>query len=751
MRVGMERAGRRAVDQADQGAAESEIDLRALGTALWRKRLWILIPTVAAALLAFVAVQFVTPRYKSEARVLFEGRENVFLRPEAEKAMNDRGSVDQDSITSQVQLVLSRDLARDVIKQVKLGERPEFDPVLRGPSLPRTILGLVGLGRDPLHMTPEERVMQAYYERLNVYAVEKSRVIVIEFQSEDPDLASRAANAVGEAYLSIQQAAKQDQARAAGQWLAGEITNLRNRVAEAEARVEQFRSKSNLFTGSNNTSLSNQQLGEFSSQLGAARAQKSDAEVRARLIREMLRSGRIIDSSDVLNSELIRRLTEQRIALRAQLAEQSSTLLDGHPRIKELKAQIADLDRQMREEADKLVRALENDAKIAGARVESLSANLDQFKRQASSTSEQDVQLRALEREAKAQRDLLESYLAKYREATTRESIDAAPADARVISRATVSNTPVFPRKLPIVLIATLAAFVLSSGFIATGELLNGSPRPAARPVVLAAVAPATVPIAPEMAPSLPMAEPPRRSADPAPGLAPGLAPLGNHSVGGKTMGDVGSFSDTHPALAVPVSTLEEVARGLRQGGEAGRKVTLVGALRDAATAMTALTLARSLAQDAKVVLVDLAFGGSDIAVVSSEPGAPGLADVIRGTASFGHIITRDTLSSAHLVAAGQAADDAAAILASQRLATTIEALARTYDHVVVHAGAVPDTAVERFARLAPKAVLVAPAPEHPETAAARERLLAAGFSDVTVLVATGAEPETAKVPAEVA
>ena len=40
---------------------------------------------------------------------------------------------------------------------------------------------------------------------------------------------------------------------------------------------------------------------------------------------------------------LIRRLNEQRVTLRAQLAEQSSTLLDGHPRIKELKAQIGDL------------------------------------------------------------------------------------------------------------------------------------------------------------------------------------------------------------------------------------------------------------------------------------------------------------------------------------------------------------------------------------------------------------------------
>ena len=89
--------------------------------------------------------------------------------------------------------------------------------------------------------------------------------------------------------------------------------------------------------------------------------------------------------------------------------------------------------------------------------------------------------MRALEREAKAQRDLLESYLAKYREATTRENIDAAPTDGRIISRAIVSNTPAYPKKLPIVLIATLATLMLTAGCIVTGELLRmTAPRGAA-------------------------------------------------------------------------------------------------------------------------------------------------------------------------------------------------------------------------------------------------------------------------------
>ena len=55
-------------------------------------------------------------------------------------------------------------------------------------------------------------------------------------------------------------------------------------------------------------------------------------------------------------------------------------MLDGHPRIKELKAQIADVDSQIRIEAEKLVRTFENDARQAAARFDALSSGLDGLK-----------------------------------------------------------------------------------------------------------------------------------------------------------------------------------------------------------------------------------------------------------------------------------------------------------------------------------------------------------------------------------
>jgi succinoglycan biosynthesis transport protein ExoP len=705
-----------------------DLDLRALGHALRRKKMWVIVPTLLAAVGSLVIVNVITPRYKSEARILIDGRENIFLRPNGERN-EERTALDAEAVTSQVQLVLSRDLAREVIRKNKLAERPEFDPVLQGAQPWKSLLGLIGIGRDPFSMTPEERVLDAYNERLAAYAVDKSRVIVVEFQSRDPELAARVANSIADGYLIMQQNARQNQAKAAGQWLSGEIDDLRKKVNDAESRAEDFRSKSSLFIGTNNTSLSNQQLGEINTQLNNARTLKSDAESKSRLIKDMLQSGKPIEFSEVLNSELIRRLSEQRVTLRGQLAEQSSTLLDNHPRIKELRAQLGDLDKQLRDEAAKLSRSFENDARIAGGRVDGLTSNLEQLKRQASSSNGQDVQLRALEREAKAQRDLLESYLAKYREATTRENIDAAPTDGRIISRAIVSNTPAYPKKLPIVLIATLATLMLTAGSIVTGELLRMTAPRGAVPVA-PAEARVSEPVFKPFVARPAAVEPQPEMAVPEPDVvvAPALVPEATPAVMPQRV-----IQDTHPELVAGIGEIEQLAQDIRAAGPAAKKVTILGTGHGDNISLTALTLARLLARSAKVVLVDLSAASPTLEVVSNDPTAPGLAELMLGEASFGQVITKDRMSAVHMVSAGRPGADRA-LLQSPRLTMALDALLRVYDHVLLDAGTAADLPAGLLMTQA-RAVVV---PDADMTIDARylmtEQLKAVGFGEVTML-----------------
>lgn len=671
-------------------------DLRVIWRAIVAGKHVVILPTLLAAVVSLAVANMIAPLYTSEARVRLDGRENVFLHPADERA-EERNAPDPKAIASQVQLILSRDLARMVIKQNSLAELPEFDPVLQGVSPLKMLLGLIGIGRDPFRITPEQRVLDAYYDRLSAFAVDKSRVVAIEFQSRDPELAARVANSIVDNYLVLRQTARQQQAKAASQRLSGEIDSQRKRVAEAEQRAQAFRSESGLFVGADSITPSNQQLREFTSQLNSARALKADAEAKARMIRDMLKSGKPIEASEALNSELIRRLSEQRATLRVQLAELSSTLLGGHPRIKELKARIADLDHQIREEASKLSRALENDARAAEARVENLNTSLDQFKRQTTSTDDQDVKLRALDREAKAARDLLESYLAKYREATAGASTDAVAADGHIISRAVVADTSSYPKKLPIVLISTLAMLMLTAGYVASGEWLRvTSPRTIAVPVA---------------------------------GRAPSIAAA--MSDGGRT-----------PCVPEPATAwdqdgqgsreLERLAAALQAPGVTARKLSILGAGSADDTSRTALVLARLLARRAKVVLVDLSASPM-LRAASAEGAAPGLAELMRGQASFGQVITRDRDSSVNLVSAGRAGVDRV-LLRSPRLTLALDALLRTYDHVLLDAGAADDLPAGLLTRDA-RAIVV---PDDALSVEARrsmsDQLRTVGFSDVTML-----------------
>src|SRR5690606_8378911 len=106
---------------------------------------------------AFVVVNAITPRYRSESRLLLDTKENVFLRAEADKQSGERSALDPEAVSSQIQVVLSRDLAREVIRKEKLTEIAEFNSAIGGMSIPKTLLVLIGIGRDPSTMSDEER------------------------------------------------------------------------------------------------------------------------------------------------------------------------------------------------------------------------------------------------------------------------------------------------------------------------------------------------------------------------------------------------------------------------------------------------------------------------------------------------------------------------------------------------------------------------------------------------------------------
>ncbi len=335
---------------------------------------------------------------------------------------------------------------------------------------------LVGLVTGSRSSTREDRIFEEYYKRLNVYALPKSRVVSVEFQSRDPCW-PRGANVIADLYIEMQANAKREQARSAAEALGTQVNMLRARVAEADGKVEEFRSKTGLMVGANNTTLPSQQLAEINAQLASARTAQADSQARARLLREALRAGRLNEVPDIANNELVRRVAEQRVTLRSQLALETRTLGPEHPRTKDLTAQIAGVEAEIRALAEKTSRTLENDARIAGSRVEFLTAAVERQMRAVGTSGDDEVRLRELEREARLAKEQLDQSSQRWQEALARESSKATPGDARVISRAVEPEKPVSPKKI-LVLFAAIGGLAMSIFGVVAKTMIVGPASP---------------------------------------------------------------------------------------------------------------------------------------------------------------------------------------------------------------------------------------------------------------------------------
>ncbi|MBB4067116.1 GumC family protein [Gellertiella hungarica] len=703
-----------------------DIDLKQLLGAIWQRRLRILALTATVSALAFVGANLATPSYQSEARLLIEPRAPAFSKTE-QAGGDTQPLLDELNIASQVQVLSSADLIKRVASELNLSGLSEFDS---SRSLSTRILRALHLKKADTELTPEERVVDKFIEKLQVYQVEKSRVIGIQFNSEDPKLAAAIPNTMMKIYSLMQSDAKIDSNFEATQWLEPEIATLRQKVQEAEKKVADYRAMKDIPQSGDTGSLAAQQLKDISTELARVRSDGASATARAAAVRNALASGGSADTlADIANSALMQKLKETEANLKAQIADLSTTLLNSHPRLKALRSQLGGVQVQIRQETTKILSSIENEAKVAKLREEELVRQLDAAKVDAARTSEQEVGLKALEREANAQRQLLETYLARYREAASRSGKNSSPADARVISNAIEPREPTFPKILPITIIAGLATFILSAVTILLMELFSGRALKPAVPLIPReedVTVPARAEKAPRMPDPLPMPAveaPAAKPVDAPPPAAVAEAPPVKEeevAIAGPEAEVDGDYSIEAVARHITAARIP-VAFGLSPTGD------------DGSTSM--VMLARQIAEiGPSVILIDMTSTLLPTRLMAADRYLPGITDLLTGDAAFGETIHSDRLSNAHVVPRGRAELEEA-MRGAERLSIIIGALSDAYDVVLVECG---QTTVEALARLtrnpSEHIVLSMPVPDEEMLATLIGDCADAGYSELMLM-----------------
>lgn len=677
--------------RANTNASPDDIDVTSIWSALKRSGRNLAVASLLVGGLTYGVLSLMAPRFTSEAQLSIVAKEtaNPFSTPKADigsaEAIGQR--MDKEAVNTHVRALMSPDLAGRIAADLKLASLPEFNSAL-GPHDTLDRLGrMVGVGGPRPGESELDRVLNAYFKRLEVYSPKESRFIGVRFTSSDPDLAAQVANTLSDTYrASLAKAAvvETDEVQKA---LEPKIVRLREEVQQAEAEVERFKGDKDIFKGGpQRTGLNEQQLGELTAELTKAKAARSEAEARARSARELSRAGSADALPDVQKSPLIQSLAQQRVRLEREVSELSATLLPAHPRMRQINADLEGLKRQIAAEVAKIADSLEKEAKVAALREASVAKSLDELKSQVVTTSTSEVELRALEAVAKSKRAELERLQSQFEANRARADSRVVPVEAQIISNARPSSVPVFPKKGQYTALAALATLLFGIAWVITRALLVG-----ARGL------------------SQPGANRRRRSSDRAsraddvastratpPAVVP--EPRLETPLAAKAAERTGPIdSSPQPTLSitgeiVEIATITKLARHIRDAAprKGGFRTIIAGETNLTDASGEAIDLAQELLHEGKqVVIIDWNSTGEGFARSAGIASRPGIVELVRGDASFEDVIQSLPGSQAHVIPAGEGLDldGPADQLDAERLNLLLDALDEAYDHIIVVGG----------------------------------------------------------------
>ena len=625
----------------EPAAADGDIsDLADIASRQWLPIVAIIL--VSTVLGALTLSQF-TPMYKARAELVIEPQRATL--PTLEAVLPVLGT-DEQSILTESAVLRSGVLLGSVVDQMNLVDDPEFNGALRSSDESGSRATTPGVQR--------ERAIESLANRLDVGEIPDSRVITVAVTSESPEKAAELTNTLVAEYLESRRTAKLDASSETNSWLDTRISELQAKVVESEKRAEEFRSEAELLETGGTTLLS-QQLADLNGHIIDARTATEAARAELTEVSDLIeaKDGSGIYASDrLLESPLIRELRREQVALEREIAELSSEYGPAHPRMVQLRADADDLKNQISIEIEKVEQGLRNSVRVAEAREKGLERRAAELKARLSQANEDEIELHALEREAQANRELLEVLLARQKELGSPDQLQSGQPDARVITYAAVPSEPSFPQMgismaaifIVSALLALVVAFVREvrrQGF-ATLEQLEAANR-------LTAL---------------------------------GFVPLVSSRREQAQMVDSIVETPGKP-FALAMSTLnwqldETIPRD-------AAVILITSAVPGEGKSTTAIGIARTKAMKGqKTLLIDADMRDPSIHTSLGLAQAPGLRDVVEKHAELADVIQSDNASALDVLPAGEASADAFSFVDSPQLDAILEELLERYDYIIV-------------------------------------------------------------------
>jgi succinoglycan biosynthesis transport protein ExoP len=580
------------------GATETDLS-RLLG--IFKRQKGLIAAIIVGAMALGILTLFVlTPLYTVKTSILLDPKRD----PTLDIGLALSGiAVDFGFIESEVLVIGSFNTARRVVEKLGLGKDPEFGPSPEG-LLTQFLDGIrrhfskaptdATDASDVLNLTPETR---RAIDKLMANTVVRHNgftyVVDVFFTFPSPVKAAEIANAIADAYLVDRLEARYNASQTAIRWLDDRLAGLKSQLEVSERAVADYHAKYGLVSTPSGT-VDKQQISELNAQLAIARAKT--AETKAKF--------------------------DQYFKPGSQTGRSN----------------------------------LQNEYEAALKREKSLEESLEKMSATAGQDDAASIKLHELEREADANRQLYENFLAKFKQA--REATTLEEREAHVITPALSSVAPTFPRLGPVLSISFVLGLFAGIG---AALVLDMSAR------------------------GFQTSEQIDQILD-----CPTLAFL-PHVSGREIDAERGDPSIIAQLISQPFSRFAEGIRSIRASvvlsnlDLAPKIIMVCSTVPGEGKSTIASSIAISAGQANKqVLLIDMDLRNHAISDQFNLKGRAGLVELLSGASTPEDTFERQKGLPITILLAGQNTTNPADIIASQKMARLLEAFAKQYDLIVL-------------------------------------------------------------------
>jgi succinoglycan biosynthesis transport protein ExoP len=428
--------------------------------------------------LAMLESYSATPLYRSQARIVIQDERST----EIGTLNSNDPAYWQDPepyFNTQYRILQSRGLARRVIKLIPPPPVTLPTAFARTVALPRQLVNRWRAQPPSASEAPpkdetagESAAIGAFLGGLEIAPVKGTRLVEIIYSSPDPAYAALAANTVAQEYVQQNLDSKLQNTNSTLDWLKGELDKQRQKVEAAERATANYQEGQNAMSLDDRQNIVIDRLKSLNDAVTKAKTTRLQKEALHRQIGDLTPDSAGVDTFPGLaQNTTIQEIRQQLAQLTGEKARLLQTRTANHPDVAKVNAAIESANVRLRSETGKVLDSIGNDYRTALAEERSLSASLEEQKRQAIDLNRKNINYSILQREAEGERHVYNALLQQEKE--MRVISNSRANNVQLMDAAEVPGGPYTPNHGRDWLMALVLGLALGVAFAYTIEYLD--------------------------------------------------------------------------------------------------------------------------------------------------------------------------------------------------------------------------------------------------------------------------------------